>query len=142
MCLRESTWDNRGKNTPETRRRRVFPRNTFQKVTSLASLSVIATVLNVHTLFVCHIRQPRIGYRRLFGFLPIPHVRDDYYGFLLQKHGAEYQIAQGSDGDTAFKRVDLAQTLHRLGKIQTDRQYLSSSSSMLKTFSRWVSYHL
>ena len=98
-----------------------FLATPIQKVRSLASLSDIATVLNVHTLFVCHIRQPTIGYRRLFGFLPIPHVRDDCYGILLQKHGAEYQIAQGSDGDATFNRVDLAQTLHRLGEIQTAR---------------------
>ena len=127
-----------------------FLATPIQKVRSLASLSDIATVLNVHTLFVCHIRQPTIGYRRLFGFLPIPHVRDDCYGILLQKHGAEYQIAQGSDGDTTFKRVDLAQTFTVWAKFRqqclkmstSNRQYLSSSSSMLKTFSRWVSYHL
>ena len=91
----------------------------IQKVRSHASLSGIALMLNVNTLLVCHIRHPTIGHRRLFGFLPVPHVRNDSYGFLLQKHGAENQIAQESDGDTVFKRVDLAQTFHRLGEIQT-----------------------
>ena len=96
-----------------------FLATPIQKVRFHTSLTDIATVLNIHALMMRHIRQPTIGYRRLFGFLPIPHVWDDGYGFLLQKHGAEYQIAQGSDGDTMFKRVDLAQTLHRLGEIQT-----------------------
>ena len=89
----------------------------IQKVRSHASLSAIAIMLNVNALLMRHIRQPTIGHHRLFGFLTVPHVRNDSYGFRLQNHGAENQIAQGRDGDTIFKRVDLAQPFHRLDKI-------------------------
>ena len=112
---------------------------TIQKVRFHASLFDIATMLNVNTMSLCHIRQPTRCHRRLFGFPPVPHVQNDSNGFLLEKHGAKNQIAQGSGGDNSKGSI-LHNPFTVLAKF---RHYLSNSSSMLRTtcFLHWV-YHL